>query len=537
MSVQLDRIRTLLSTMYFSNSENTGALDEGIRRISNFSGIDDLTRTIAIEANFYKLQGKSSDTFLRERCGIDLTNADTGAITGQDAGGTLKTASSVVPETLTNYYYPNPGNSNWWAVRSVDGSGTVSNLKVVYHSGLVQSLYTKIQNNNNSIPSNLTANERILLGLSSWWIGEGLKVVEDAFGAGLAATGKTWTLYVNINSSSDMGAGTLANTNTFWKKGTDGIDHQTYAANSIVLRINIDRYAQIVSPTVNANGYSASEGNFYLDRVMAHEFTHAILSALLTTKHDSSPVWFQEGIAELANGCDDTRTGALREVAGNISKLQSGLHRSSQYDNTNYEYPAGYIALRYLAHAGGSPAAGSTFMEVSQAHYSSDLSTLVATGNVSGQVWLDNQHGVSFASTVRNIDASTCTGSNNILAGNSTDNIIISGSGSASLWGGVGGNDVLRGGSGADMFWYGNGEGNDIIQNSGAIDSVMLYSPMNFESIDVSGNDLHVGIGGGSSLTVQNWNESSSVNTFQLWDGSKWGLHKNASGSIECYQK
>ena len=176
-------------------------------------------------------------------------------------------------------------------------------------------------------------------------------------------------------------------------------------------------------------------------------------------------------------------------------------------------------------------------MEISQAHYSSDVSTLVATGNISGEVWLDNQHGISFASTVRNIDASTCTGTGNILAGNSVDNTIISGSGSASLWGGIGGNDVLRGGSGTDMFWYGNGEGNDIIQNSSSIDSVMLYSSMNFESIGMSGNDLHVGIGGGNSLTIQNWNENSSVNTFQLWDGSKWGLHKNASGGIDCYQK
>ncbi len=536
MSAQLDRIRKLLSTMYFSNSENDGALDEGIRQVSNFSGIDDLTRTIAIEANFYKLHGKSADTFLRERCGINLTNEDTGAITGQDAGGTLKTASSVVPERLTDLRYPLPDRSEW-RVRTVDGTGNISNLRVIYNSNLVQSLYDKIQDNGNRIPSNLTANERIALGLQSWWIGEGLNAVEEAFGAGLSATGKTWTMYVNICSSSTMGSGTLASMTTFWGRGTDATDNRTYDANSLVLRINIDKYAQIVSPNVNPDGYAPPQGNFYLDRVLAHEFTHAVLDALLTTKHDLSPVWFKEGIAELANGCDDTRTDDLLAVAGDIGKLQSGLHRSSEYNNTNYEYPAGYIALRYLAHTGGSPAAGTTFMESSQAYYSDDLTTLVAKGNVNGEVWLDNQHGVSFVSSVCNIDTSECTGNNNILAGNATDNLIRGGSGTASLWGGTGGNDVFVGGNGAEMFWYGNGEGMDTIWDGSSIDTVMLYNPMNFESIAMSGNDLRVGIGGGNGLILKNWNENSSVNTFQLWDGSKWGLHKNSSGNIDAYRK
>lgn len=38
--------------------------------------------------------------FLLEKCGIDFTNKDTGAITGSDAGGsTSKTTESIVPES------------------------------------------------------------------------------------------------------------------------------------------------------------------------------------------------------------------------------------------------------------------------------------------------------------------------------------------------------------------------------------------------------------------------------------------------------
>ncbi len=536
MSVQLDRTRKLLETMYFSKSENAGALDEGIRQVSNFSGIDDLTRAVAIEANFYKIHGKSADTFLRERCGIDLTNEDTGAITGLDAGGTLKTAHTVVPERLSSIRYPLPDRSEW-RVRNVDDTGTISNLKVIYNSNLVQSLYDQIQNNNNVIPSDLTANERIALGLQSWWIGESLNLVEETFGAGLSATGRDWTMYVNINSSDTMGDGNLASTATYWNRTKNDIDNNIYDGGSIVLRINIDQYGQIVSPDKNEDGYSETAGNFYLDRVMAHEMTHAVLDAILTTKHDASPVWFQEGIAELVNGCDDTRKNDLTDMAANPNKLQLGLHSGTVYNGTGYEYPSGYIALRFLAHTGGSPAAGTTFMESSQAYYSDDLTTLVAKGNISGEVWLDNQHGTSFVNTVSHIDTSECTGSNNILAGNAAANIIRGGSGTASLWGGSGGNDVLVGGNGAEVFWYGNGEGTDTIWNGSPIDTVMLYNPMNFESIAMSGNDLNVGIGGGNGFILKNWNENSSVNTFQLWDGTRWGLRKNNSGNIDAYRK
>ncbi|HCB94154.1 MAG TPA: hypothetical protein DEP57_10195 [Selenomonas sp.] len=65
----------------------------------------------------------------------------------------------------------------------------------------------------------------------------------------------------------------------------------------------------------------------------------------------------------------------------------------------------------------------------------------------------------------------------------------------------------------------------------------MLYNPMNFESIAMSGNDLNVGIGGGNGFILKNWNENSSVNTFQLWDGTRWGLRKNNSGNIDAYRK
>ncbi|MBQ7629900.1 MAG: calcium-binding protein [Selenomonadaceae bacterium] len=65
----------------------------------------------------------------------------------------------------------------------------------------------------------------------------------------------------------------------------------------------------------------------------------------------------------------------------------------------------------------------------------------------------------------------------NILAGNNLDNTILAGSGDTSLWGGnSNSNDVLFGGGGADMFWFGIGEGEDVINNVNANDTVNLYN-------------------------------------------------------------
>ena len=504
MSAQLDRIKKLLLTMYNSKSKGNDALSEGIRSISNFSGIDDLIRSVVIEASHYQALGRSADDFLIERCGINLYNDDVGAITGADAGGVLKTADSVVPEY---------SDERKW-LSSDTTSDISSNLIIKWPADVIASMNAK---RDSGAPGKAyTGVEIVVSGLYSWWIDESLKLVEESTCGSFAATEKTWTMTVNLTRNKSY-LGQIS-----WPSG-----------NSFMLNLNMD-YAG--KANLDKSGYMKGYAKS-LDRTVAHEMAHGVLAACLKDKYWNAPKWFIEGMAVLIEGGDDRWGKDIRTEASNPYELLAGLHSGRNYLGNNYEYVAGYITLRYLAHSAGSPAAGSTFVETRQAHYSADLTALVAVGNISGEVWLDNQHGTYFASSVRNIDAYNCSGHNNILAGNSADNVIISGSGSASLWGGSGGNDILYGGSGTDMFWYGKGEGYDTIQNSMSIDTVMLYNQMDFSSIGMSGNNLDIGIKTGGKLTIENWNENSSVNTFQLWDGSRWGLHKNESGGIDCYRK
>ena len=60
-------------------------------------------RRVALEA-FLDITDRgayaNADAFYKECCGIDLNNADTGAATGYDAGGSReqKTSEDIVPE-------------------------------------------------------------------------------------------------------------------------------------------------------------------------------------------------------------------------------------------------------------------------------------------------------------------------------------------------------------------------------------------------------------------------------------------------------
>jgi len=97
--------------------------------------------------------------------------------------------------------------------------------------------------------------------------------------------------------------------------------------------------------------------------------------------------------------------------------------------------------------------------------------TLTVKGNNEKDVWLGGVNiltgktsNVYASENVTTINASAMTG-NAILAGNSNNNVITSGSGGATLWGGAGGNDTLTGGSGQDVFWYLAGGGDDVIKS------------------------------------------------------------------------
>lgn len=99
----LESIKKFMSSLSSSNLRGTAALDAAVIACSNFESMQDAIESMLEQAS----AANSATEFLENQCGIILDNADTGAITGSDAGGaTTKTAQSVVPETGGSNSYP-----------------------------------------------------------------------------------------------------------------------------------------------------------------------------------------------------------------------------------------------------------------------------------------------------------------------------------------------------------------------------------------------------------------------------------------------
>ncbi len=462
-------IRNFMSTLDATTLSGTAALDQAVASVSNFKSWAELINTMAGDCAAYAGKGNG---FLQDMCGIILSNSDTGAITGADAGGSVtKTAESVVPES-GDWTYP-PASSF-----------TIGGLTV---------------NINNF--DNLGASEQWIVGaLYTWWVKESLALIDSSFG-------------MNFNE-----AGTTVNTLTiYFYNSNDGkmaISNYSATQKSTELRLNINMHYYENIDMTNPNGVGSSAALTTLDRTIAHELVHAVMSANVDY-YSNLPVSFKEGSAELVHGIDDKRYAQIVALSNDASSLKEAMTQSGMSS-----YAAGYIALRYLAKQaaeGRNPSAADTATTTTETVTAATIdmtgtatsttdTTTAAQGNSSLPAgWGDNIAAHSRASvpafsfdgvtlkisnafsgsaflggvntftgqpttdysgspTAVVLDATETTRPN-FLAGNAIDNYILAGSTGSTMWGGTGGNDTLQGNTGFDNFWYLPGNGNDTALN------------------------------------------------------------------------
>ena len=253
--------------------------------------------------------GEATHAFLKDYCGIDLMNKDTGAITGLDAGGAkVKTPESIVPENGTR--------KNITSTET-----TISGL--TFH-------WPKAENK---------TQKSIIDGIGAWWAKEGLRLCQESFGLTFAEKGTTVSdinvKFVNEDSN------TLAQVD--WTSSVD-----TGKTSRLVLNINMDHFNKM--NLNDANGSTGDETKLYLDRVLAHELTHAVMAANITG-FNNVPDCLSEGSAELVHGIDDFRTMDIIALAqvDNIDTLQEALSCMDPYTSYEINYAGGYMLLRYFA--------------------------------------------------------------------------------------------------------------------------------------------------------------------------------------------
>lgn len=162
-----------------------------------------------------------------------------------------------------------------------------------------------------------TSEGLVLRGLNTWWISESLDLIKESYGLDFTdATVKEMDVQLKNEGANDR----LAYVTTAYR-GDEAV--------GLSMTVNMDYFTNITSSDTNGGGNPAQ----YLDRVIAHEMTHAVTTALFGYSPDQ-PLWYMEGLAELTHGGDE-------RISGNAV--------STMIANKNADpYGGGFIALRYL---------------------------------------------------------------------------------------------------------------------------------------------------------------------------------------------
>ena len=536
MATQQEVIKVFMASLDKTSKKGTSALDEAIQASSTFSGVQAVINKMKSDI------AKAGDAtkFLKDYCGIDLTNTDTGAITGSDAGGSkVKTAASVVPESgsLKNF----TGNSFYLSKYDI-----TFYLSEIDNNGYV--------NMNSTLSFNdLSPKEQyIWQGLYTWWANNALDLITESYGSNFGFSSSHLItpkiIYFGFqNSTGSWGATTSPFHATSDKKET--------ARLAIMVNTNSKQYGNI--NTTDSNGSNIGTINRYLDRALAHELTHAVMSANISYYYDL-PQFISEGMAELTQGADDdierqaymkslASTSALTTTGSNKSFFDSALDLTNTTTGDSKAYAGGYMFLRYFA---------------KQAVSSGTIANSVIDNTINNKSLKGADNADKITNSGNNVTINAGAGNDTIVnflktyggtgnyalinTGDGKDNISISGSyyvtvnggadndtindngGYKSYYNGGAGNDLisiksihwdftLEGGKGNDtiisnnkntLYKYAAGDGNDVIQGFNATSTLSISGGS--YSTTKSGNNIIVTVGS-SKVTLTNAASLSSV--------------------------
>ena len=479
---------------------------------TTYSGISALSQAVSVASDGYFKDVNSAitqmvadcrnagnaTTFLKNYCGIDLSNTDTGAIIGYDAGGsTVLTAESVIPESGsldTNF------NSNSTSFKTNYGATFYLSKTSLSNDELY-----------------------IWRALKTWWANESFKLIKNSYDYSFSdsdASVKNITVVFEENYAENY----LAK-----MTNSDGTKNR-------ILTINKAYYYNFNNTDVNGK---SPKGQAYLDRVIAHELTHAIMMAKINNFH-SLPQFITEGTAELVHGIDDTRASVISSLARNSSLLENSL---SLIPGTggDYEYASGYMFLRYLAKQSSAHSSKSSDFSGNKAITSSKNDITVkgslltlgenftgsmleltsypsatkvdATKISKGVMIIGNQKANTISAGSGNDTISGNSGNDKILGGKGND-ILAGDAGNDSINGGAGndtlaggnGNDTLTGGVGKDIFIH-NANDELITDYKAGEDKIKLAAEgATVTSSSTSGSDVILTINGTDKITVKGGN-------------------------------
>lgn len=174
--------------------------------------------------------------------------------------------------------------------------------------------------------------QKIVSALHTEWINNSLELIEESTGLSFHKTSgvKEMGVYFEDDSGSNALAYVGSVTNTATNKTEE-----------LFMVVNMNYYKGMAD---DVNGKSNVPGAGYLDRTIAHEMTHAVMSSNIEG-FSGLYACMKEGAAEVIHGIDDER----KKTIEGLTDVASILTTSSTVDNGVDTYAAGYVMFRYMA--------------------------------------------------------------------------------------------------------------------------------------------------------------------------------------------
>ena len=301
---QVGAIKRLMASLDRTTLSGTDALDEAIFAASNGS-----VESYADFVNRFRADliscGGNGQRFLLKYCGINLFNEDTGAITGADAGGTLKAETDLI---------------------DVSGAASYPSSDAFTLDGLT--IY--------GIPdqSSLTADQQMIVrDLYSWWLDGSLELINQSYGLTFNEEGtKNHRMRLDFYDVDQL-----------WKAAVETTEG---AEPAIITNLKINMH---FFEGIDADDRHGINDTVNLDQVLIHELTHAAMVATIDNFNEL-PLWFVEGSAELVRGIDTSgnRRPLIIQYANDGNALIDMLNGDAS-DDVYVSYAGGYIAMRYMA--------------------------------------------------------------------------------------------------------------------------------------------------------------------------------------------
>ncbi len=377
---------TVLKDFSDENGNYVGerALDKAVRAVLGVNDFKFSVEAFKMLLTADGMEGYSeldSDTRLEKVTGMVIGadydyEADTGAISGSNAGGAVKkNAADIVPESgdLSVATLPAEGSTTQITYTGDDGKSFTFNVKwpesfskfvsgtavdsttdptdrlkdsrflvdlndfdenqEFYADESLWSLFTDHATYGDMKKSALT----IMKGLNTYWLQAGAKLIYDSYG--LDFDGKT----IEIQLIAD---GEFTTSHFTTARNADSLP-----SDNLIIGFNIAGYGKMDETNPNGIMKLGSHILHFFDRIVAHEMVHAAMLASGTLKLSGMPKFFIEGVADLIQGDDDfnsEHTAEIRYFFQNSDTLVKAL----SYDESNSScYSAGDAYLRFIAKA------------------------------------------------------------------------------------------------------------------------------------------------------------------------------------------